>query len=266
MSFETLDCYNQFARSVRNIRAPLDAVAREFLTNIRKTMAGRDVELNAESNLFRAQFGTFEYDGDEDGGPQIYGYGEDRMRPRLEYITPGRCNQANQVVLYLASSEETAVSELRPWIGQDISLGVFSAMQKLRLADLSKGHGEQCFQMKQLFELPISECDQPYKAPSQDEINQYVWFDIDKAFSKPVTRMDVDAEYAPTQILSELFRNMGYGGVIYKSHFGEERGYNVAIFDPMTFIMKKTTPLTVKKISVEYDQIGNPSFMNVDPT
>ncbi|MEX6396516.1 RES family NAD+ phosphorylase [Providencia hangzhouensis] len=54
-----------------------------------------------------------------------------------------------------------------------------------------------------------------------------VWTDIDNAFSTPVTRSDDKANYAPTQILAELFRSAGYDAIAYKSHFGDE-GYNIA--------------------------------------
>ncbi|MBD9455904.1 RES family NAD+ phosphorylase [Rhizobium sp. RHZ02] len=51
-----------------------------------------------------------------------------------------------------------------------------------------------------------------------------------QAFSTPADRSDDAAEYAPTQILAELFRSLGYDGVAYKSAFGEE-GDNIAIFN-----------------------------------
>jgi hypothetical protein len=46
-----------------------------------------------------------------------------------------------------------------------------------------------------------------------------------------MTRSDDQADYAPTQILAELFKKAGADGVVYKSNFGED-GFNIALFDP----------------------------------
>ena len=58
-----------------------------------------------------------------------------------------------------------------------------------------------------------------------------VWAHIDRAFAEPMTRSDDQADYAPTQILAELFKQAGAEGVVYKSQFGED-GFNIALFDP----------------------------------
>jgi hypothetical protein len=44
-----------------------------------------------------------------------------------------------------------------------------------------------------------------------------------------MTSTDTTADYAPTQVLAETFRNAGFDGVMYNSSVG--RGINVAIFD-----------------------------------
>ncbi len=62
-----------------------------------------------------------------------------------------------------------------------------------------------------------------------------MWLDINTAFSQPVITSDDSADYAPTQILAELFRSAGYSAIAYKSHFdddGDPKGYNGANFDP----------------------------------
>jgi RES domain len=45
-----------------------------------------------------------------------------------------------------------------------------------------------------------------------------------------VTDTDDVADYAPTQVLAELFRREGYDGVAYKSAFGKD-GYSIALFE-----------------------------------
>ena len=66
--------------------------------------------------------------------------------------------------------------------------------------------------------------------PSAEEIERAVWTHIDHAFSQPAQRSDNQADYAPTQILAEVFKEQGYGGVAYKSML-TEAGYNIAFFD-----------------------------------
>jgi hypothetical protein len=44
---------------------------------------------------------------------------------------------------------------------------------------------------------------------------------INDAFAEPVTNTDDGADYAPTQILGELFKCAGYDGIRYKSKYSE---------------------------------------------
>jgi hypothetical protein len=57
-----------------------------------------------------------------------------------------------------------------------------------------------------------------------------VWTSIDLGFAEPVDRSNDVADYAPSQIIAELFKRSGYDGVKYRSAFSEE-GHNIALFD-----------------------------------
>ena len=107
--------------------------------------------------------------------------------------------------------------------------------------------------------LPLARLDKlmnniPFTA---SEKSFFVWRDIDQAFSRPVTASDSVADYAPTQILAELFKQQGYDALIYKSQFGDSQGYNIAIFDPDSVDVISCAPYEVKSIKVVADQIGN---------
>ncbi|MFL6450471.1 MAG: RES domain-containing protein [Bryobacteraceae bacterium] len=54
---------------------------------------------------------------------------------------------------------------------------------------------------------------------------------MSQAFSTPVTRDGSLADYAPTQILAELFKLKGYDGIRHKSLLNEGKGTNLALFD-----------------------------------
>ena len=66
--------------------------------------------------------------------------------------------------------------------------------------------------------------------PLPDEFEAIVWAAIDAAFSEPVAGTDDVADYAPTQVLAELFRSEGYDGVSCKSAFGKA-SYSIALFE-----------------------------------
>lgn len=84
-----------------------------------------------------------------------------------------------------------------------------------------------------------------------------MWIDIDNAFSQPVAQSDDTADYVPTQILSELFRDAGYDVIVYRSQFGNE-GYNVVLFDPSDADIINCAPFEVTAIDVSFKQSGSP--------
>ncbi|MBR9972430.1 RES family NAD+ phosphorylase [Magnetospirillum sulfuroxidans] len=96
-------------------------------------------------------------------------------------------------------------------------------------------------------------------AVDSDTKEKAVWIDIDNAFSSPVTRSDDAAEYAPTQILAELFRNAGYDAIIYRSQFGET-GYNIALFTIEDAAPINCAPYEVTAVEVAFKEAGNRWF------
>jgi len=107
------------------------------------------------------------------------------------------------------------MAEVRPWIGSYVSLGEFRTVRNLMVMDLSEDYGP-----------PDWEPGQPLPAPS---VEKDVWGSMAWAFSEPVDHSDSTADYAPTQILSELFRKHGADGIVYRSHLAQ--GMAVALFD-----------------------------------
>lgn len=137
------------------------------------------------------------------------------MRPLHDRAYEGRVNPKGIPCLYLATTRQVAMSEVRPWLGSVVSVARFEVQCDLTVVDCSVFHGTTVPQIE---------------ASTSEDVEKTVWAHIDHAFSRPVTRSDNTAEYAATQILAEVFRSEGYDGVIYKSAFSAE-GYNVALFD-----------------------------------
>lgn len=258
-TFASWDSYSKFARKTRfSNRYILDDESRTFLQTVLATNRDRDVTLKQGMILYRAQQGVDVVDRtDEDGnwiGEDIWGFGSKRMKPLTDRAREGRANPTGIPVIYVGSTVETAVSEVRPWIGAELSVAKCRLQRRLRTIDLSREHG------KSSFAGPIFSHIMGGPPPTPEEIEKAVWTDIDNAFSLPVTQADDRAEYAPTQILAELFRGAGYEAIGYRSHFGDtddRGGFNIAIFDPEAVEIVSCAPFRVKSIKVVAEQFDN---------
>nr|AGZ03799.1 RES domain-containing protein [Serratia marcescens] len=257
--FAHWDSYSRFARYVSTVnRYILSEEQRTFLDTVLETIKGRDGELKEGHVFYRAQLGIDLCDQtDSDGnwiGENIWGFGASRMKPLTDRAREGRANSSGIPVLYVGTTVKTAISEVRPWIGADVSVAVCKLLRPLRTLDLSLGHGQSSLSGAILRHVLGG------REPTALEKEKAVWIEIDNAFSTPVTQSDDRADYAPTQILAELFRSVGYDAIAYKSHFGDndkQLGYNIAIFDLSAVEFASCAPYQVKAIQIELEQIGN---------
>lgn len=85
--------------------------------------------------MWRAQVGhTWRYlEEIEDVIPSAYP--PDRMKPLTDRAAEGRANPKGIPMLYLCTSKDAAMSEVRPWLGSMISLGNFEIKRDLLIAD-----------------------------------------------------------------------------------------------------------------------------------
>lgn len=126
------------------------------------------------------------------------------------------------------------MSEVRPWLGAVISLGIFKIIKKLSVIDCS---------------VNISDTKKVYLENPTPEIREKaVWRDINQAFSKPVDNNEDRSEYVPTQILAELFRDIGFNGIAYKSLLGE--GLNIVLFNLDDAIVERAFLYEVKSLKL----------------
>lgn len=223
-TFKSHRDYYHFRREVvtsrRYIGSPETA---EFLQAVASTCHARERIVSLGTGLRRAQVahGLRPIYQTGDDGEDIYiddiecAANNTRMMPLRDRASEGRVNPRGIPCLYMATNDATAVSEVRPRIGAYVTVAAMKCLRELKLIDCSV-LAEKHFIY--------------FKEPEPGKMEEAVWSDIDRAFSAPVDRSDDAAEYAPTQILAELFRSLGYDGVVYRSAFGED-GYNVAIFN-----------------------------------
>jgi hypothetical protein len=156
------------------------------------------VKLDKGTVLWRAQFGGTPHKpppitvGAEEWGMRVIltPHDRDRMTPYSDKAKEGRINPKGIPCLYTATHPRVALTEMKPTIGSYLTLAEFVTVSELRIVDFASER------------IEIADSNE---GPTDDEMNSMLWEDINDAFAEPVTSTDEVADYAPTQILGELF-------------------------------------------------------------
>jgi len=172
----------------------------------------------------------------------------ERMSPLADRASEGRVNPKGIPCLYMASDEHTAIAEVRPWIGSRVSIGIFETIRDLRIVDCSKTP-----EMVHIYD----------GEPSAELRAESVWSHIARSFREPVTRNDDIADYAPTQIIAEVFRTNGFDGIVYRSGFGTA-SFNVALFDVTAAHIKFCAIHMISDVVLKSTEITNPYYVKTD--
>ena len=251
--FADVRAYEKFAEDVRRKdRFGLSKDVQAFINEFRKQLPAREFSLSAGSVFYRAANDYEDRTDEETGQPNYLACSDDRMLPNENYAYEGRINPQGIVVLYMATSSKTAVSEIRPWVGDWVSVVQIETVSAMRLVDFSKLHGEHQKLMWREIQSRIG------SEPLSDlELDEVVWSKIDNAFSRPVSRGNTNADYTPTQMLASIVQAEGFDGIAYKSVFGGEMGYNVALFKVHDIKLVWGNIFEVKEIEVSAVEAGN---------
>lgn len=117
-------------------------------------------------------------------------------------------------------------------------------------------------QLKTRHELTIVNCTSDnqrhmvyFSEPEPAERQIAVWRDVDRAFAQPVEHDEHSADYAPTQVIAEAFREHGLDGIGYRSSLGE--GHNVALFDPNVADVISCTVHQVRQMKFDIREVAN---------
>jgi len=218
VSFTSWRSYWHFRQSVRReLRFVRTPETEAFIAAVLETSESRRVTIPSGRLFWRAQLGHDWRPMNSDTDDEIpCAFPRSRMKPLPDRAWDGRANPRGIPCLYVATTKETAMAEVRPWVGSYVSVGQFRTHRELKVVDCGRSHEGFAFHFEE-----------PDEAGRMDA----VWRDIDRAFAEPMTRSDDQADYAPTQILAEVFKRAGLDGVVYRSTFGED-GFNLALFDP----------------------------------
>lgn len=138
--------------------------------------------------------------------------------PPAQIASHGRANPAGISYLYLGSSADVCIAEVRPHPGQHIAVANFKvgAVKVLDLTDPRKR---------------VS----PFLLESREELADLLAIlplieRLGEELTKPVVPTSAAFEYTPSQYLCEFVKSQGYDGLIYRSSLSG--GVNLALFDP----------------------------------
>lgn len=157
--------------------------------------------------------------------------------PPERLASHGRANPAGIPYLYLASTERTAVAEIRPHTGDTVYVAEFRTPE-LRVVDLRN---------------PLKSVS-PFLLSDPDEIGQLradlpLLQRLGEELTRPVLPYAAAIDYIPSQYLCEFIKRSGFDGVIYSSSVS--RGFNLSLFEPRRAICKSVAGLTVVQVSVK---------------
>lgn len=170
----------------------------ELLTNL----AGVSRSFRKAETFYRARVGKFDLV-------------QELQSPPPEKVRASRCNLQGQPVLYLADSEVTAISEVRPAKHDVVTICAFKAEKELKVCD---------FMMRKT---------SPFKNLSKYRIeSEWVKFTrvLGKELARPIRPSDEASKYLATQALCGMIFEAEYDGIKYPSA-QTDGGKNYVLFN-----------------------------------
>src|SRR5437667_1977571 len=140
-AFESKNAYWEFAKTVRTERRFIfDGKAGTFLAAVRTASRSQARPLKSGHRLYRAQVGSKFAPENEMRIEEEHPLPKAGMIPRPKYIkSGGRANPPGFAYLYLATNEETALAEMRPWVGESLTLATFRIRKDIKLVVCQAG-------------------------------------------------------------------------------------------------------------------------------
>ena len=158
--------------------------------------------------------------------------------PPAQIVTAGRINPEKIRYLYLAEDWQTAAYEVRPTIGQYVSVATFKIEDDMKIYDLAQ-------------DITSQRC--------ENFGDNYALFSvIQRRFSDPNTGDTF--RYLPTQFLGEMIKQMGFEGLRFKSSL-KNGGINVVLFDDRKCTAVSSDLTKVSEIELKFD---NPDIYQLE--
>lgn len=220
VKFKSPGQWTSFAYYVQNQnRYVLNKELETFVKSLIYTAKKRKKELKKGEMFYRARIGHRERKKKNSILTNKYPLTtKEMLNPPPDRAIEGRINPVGISYFYLSSDVITAISETRPWIDHYISVATCEISSTIKVIDVRSN-------------LDFLDVCSPWaKRVSLKQKEERIWWDIDRAFAKPVIEHKVNVNYVPTQYLSEIVKNAGFKGIIYKSSLSKT-GYNLVLFD-----------------------------------
>ena len=160
--------------------------------------------------------------------------------PPNRLASQGRANPAGIPYLYLASTPDTAIAEIRPHTGDYASVGRVTAESDLKVVDLRNPRKTVS---------PFLLSDEIEVAELRENIGFLV--ELGKELSRPILPHTAAIDYIPSQYICEFIKKFGFHGVLYDSAVGE--GVNLSLFDRNNATVLDVNYYRVVRVSVEID-------------
>lgn len=166
--------------------------------------------------------------------------------PPNRIASHGRANPPGIPYLYVGSTPETAVSEIRPHTGETATVASFTIDPiALRLVDLRSPRRR------------VS----PFALGDEDKIGSLrsdITFleRLGEELTRPVVPQGAAIEYVPSQYLCEFIKKSGWDGVVYRSSVSN--GMNLALFNPERAAPVGVTRWNVSRVTVEVAPVAEP--------
>ncbi|MBS0235340.1 MAG: RES family NAD+ phosphorylase [Proteobacteria bacterium] len=250
--FDNIHDYRVFAHIRRSrwrfSRAP---EVDDFLAGVVATAKDRVRKVSAGTSVWRAQLGWEDemvFEGRNLADEDIYvpkPFSKERMKPKPDQASEGRANTKGIPALYVATTEKTALSEMRPNLASILSVAELKTVKDLNVVDCTIDIYPRSYLEVMRAEKPI--------AFFEGEMNQLIWREIDDAFALPVDRQEFAADYAPTQNIAEVLKKEGYDGIQYRSAYDGNGGRNIALFDLASADVVSVRVSRPKRIDMEFE-------------
>lgn len=194
--------------------------------------SSRVVKKDVSKSLFRARNGVGKC---KYGNIKPYPISE-MGAPSSEKAGNGRANPKGIAYLYIASSVDTAIAEMRPVKNAQISVSKVSLEEDISVVDFSG-------QISTSSPFEVENLRQEWEhIHLMQQIGEYFSVPIDPALS--------DIEYVPTQFISEYIKSLGYDGFIFQSSLGS--GLNYVLFDQKKTKISRPNLYTVTDIQYKF--------------
>ena len=163
-------------------------------------------------------------------------------KPDKKLVSNGRANPVGIPYLYVASSIDTAIAEIRGHKGEVVTMVEYQMKSNLDLADLRDPKSTiSPFELNEENGLEIIYKNMPFLTLLGNEL------------SKPIIPREANLEYLPSQYLCELLKHINFHGIIYKSSISN--GNNYVIFKDKRLKAVNTYQYQIVDVTTESEEL-----------